>query len=53
MSHLTFLLEQLQTIEKSNLTMEEKELLKKAASREIKWTPELTELYKKAIRKEK
>jgi len=43
-------LEQLQTIENSKRTPEEKELLTKAAKGEIKWTKEVMDLYKKAVR---
>ena len=50
MQSLTLRLEQLQTIDNSNRTPEEKELLTKAAKGEIKWTKEVMDLYMKAVR---
>lgn len=50
MKSITMFFEKLDTIDQSKRTPEEKELLTKAAKGEAPWTPELSDLYLKAVR---
>ena len=50
MSLLTNQLEQIQIVEESNLTLQDKEILFKAINQEIPWTPEVDQLFDQALK---